>query len=330
MLPRLLAALLVAALASVLSAAGIAVAEVRRGYLCRDVHKPGEVYVPCSAGLSIAVAALAGFGTAWLLGLTSLSRFLAASLSIAVAAVIGLLDDLKGLSPRTKILLGLAPAIPVIALHQYVPRPWIPVLGHARMFIVYPLLVLAAYTVFCNGANMIDTHNGVLAWGATVVTACATALAIGLGAPMQNAVTLAIALAILAPYTILNTYPARVFNGNAGSFAIGAVLATSAVTCRMEALYVLANMVLFLNGLLYLASAGGFLQKERVDRPTVVEPNGVLKPSCNPRAPITIVRLALATMGSASEKKLVTAIIATYAVNAAIATALITLLGYKP
>jgi len=327
---RFLPPLLLAAVSSPLIAFAIARAEVSRGIVCRDVHKPYDVRVPCFAGPALAVAIVAGLGAMYSLGLIGLGRFLAISLSLAIAVVIGLVDDVRGLSARAKIGLGLLPAIPVLALHQFVPRPWIPFFGHARMYLVYPLLVLAAYTVFCNGANMIDTHNGLLVGGSLSIVGASLALAIALRAPLSYVETLAVAICALAPYAVLNIYPARIFNGNSGSFVIGALLATCAITCRMESLYVLGNMVLFVNGLLYLVSVRGFLQKEHVKRPTTVEPSGEMKPSCDPRAPLTLVRVALALLGGADERRLVRAILIAYLTNAAAAAALVAAMGYRP
>ncbi len=313
---------------SLASSLAIAKIEALRGFLCRDVHKPFEVRIPCCVGPAITIALVVGLLASYAFGLLSGGRALAISLSVSIATLVGLVDDLRGLSARAKIALGMLPALPVLAMHQYVPRPWIPLVGHARMFIVYPLLVLIAYTVFCNGANMIDTHNGLLVGGALSVIATSLALSLALGAPLSYVVTLSIALCALAPYAVLNAYPARVFNGNAGSFAIGAILASCAITCRLEALFILANMVLFMNGWIYLASVRGFLQKEMVKRPTVIDPDGYMKPSCDRSAPITFARLALAILGKASEKEFVNAVIATYVVNCIVAAILLVALGF--
>ncbi len=328
MIVEALSILLPTSIISVLSSWGAAKAEMRKGFLCRDVHKAEPIYVPCSVGIALLLPIAVGLGVATALGTIPWRYSVAIVLSLAIAGVVGIVDDVRGLSPRAKIALGLLPAIPILAMRTYVPRPWVPFMGFARMYIVYPLLVLAAYTVFCNGANMIDTHNGLLVGNVLALLGFSAALSALLGAPHSYLWIQMTLLSAIIPYAVLNAYPARVFNGNAGSFILGAVMASCAITCRLEAFYVLGNLVMFINGWLYLVSAGGFLQKERVKRPVTMS-GDEMKPSCEPDAPVTFTRLALVLMGGADEKRYVAAVLSTVVANCFLASAALVLLGFR-
>jgi len=327
LLANILLIFVATSIVSVLSSWILARIEMKKGFLCRDIHKVVPTYIPCSVGFALLAPIILGLSTASALGMISERYALAIALSITIAGFVGLVDDLKGLSPRAKIALGLLPALPLIILRSYVPRPWVPFLGFTRMFIVYPLLIFAAYTVFCNGANMIDTHNGLLVGNVLILLCASLALSLALGAPLKYVVIQMIFLLAVAPYAVLNAYPARVFNGNAGSFLLGAVMASCAITCRLEALYVLGNLVMFINGWLYLVSVRGFLQKERVKRPVVL--NGAeMLPSCDNGAPITFSRVALVFMGGASEKKFVATVLGAIGVNCVLASLVLLFLGF--
>jgi len=317
--------LVLASVVTTLASFGIASLEKRRGFLCRDVHKPSKPLVPCSVGAAMFLGFIAG---AFML--LPFKYALATSLSIFIALLIGLVDDLKGLTAYQKIGLGLLPAIPIIALHTYRANPWVPLFGHTRMSIVYPILVFIAFTVFCNGANMIDTHNGLLSGGALITSVSAFALLSIVGKDGVSLALVSLCIAVLAPYFVLNAYPSRVFNGNAGSFLIGALLALEAVVAHLEAFLIFSNMVMFLNGLLYLLSVRGFLQRQHVKRPVVMDDNCLMMPSADPQAPITIVRLLLAiARRPISERELVASIHALYIVTSAIAISILMLLGYS-
>jgi len=322
MLP--LIGLTLASVVTSLAALCLALIERRKGFLCKDVHKPLKPLVPCSVGPAI----LIGFSVGAFL-LLPFRYALASILSMFIAFIIGLVDDLRGLSAYQKIGLGLLPAIPVIALHTYRVNPWVPFFGYTRMFIVYPILVFIAFTVFCNGANMIDTHNGLLSGGALISSLAALSLLFALHKYGVGTALVSLSVAVLAPYFVLNAYPARIFNGNAGSFIIGALLAIEAVFARLEALFIFSNMVMFLNGLFYLLSVRGFLQRQYVKRPVTMDESCLMSPNPDPDAPLTMVRLLLAiARRPLSEKELVAAIHALYIASSVTGIAILLALGY--
>ncbi len=315
-----------AAIVTALSTLATIKVERSKGILCVDIHKPSKPLVPCIGGFGILVGTLAGLAV---YAASDPLRGLGLAIALSIAFAVGLVDDFRGLSAYRKIVLGLVPALPIVLLGLYVPRPWLPFMGYARMTIVYPLLVFAAFTVFINGANMIDTHNGLLVSAALLAHLGALAVKIASGAPLRDTALLALFTAVLAAYLPFNIYPAKTLNGNAGSFIIGCMIAISAVVTRLEMYFILACLPLFINGFYYLSSVRGFLQKERVERPVDIDDRGCMRARASPKAPITLVRLVLALSRSAlSEAELVAVLIAVYAITSLLAAVTTIVLGY--
>lgn len=238
-----------------------------------DVHKPCRVEVPESVGLSLPLALLVPSAILYLSGMerTAVAFFS----SVAIAAAIGFLDDLLVLKAWQKIVLGTLPSLPILALGAYHPSPLVPLDGFARLTIVYPTLLPLVFTVATNGLNMFDTHNGSMLSSALIVAA-----AMGAGGLMMSAagveegrVALLLSLAIAgatAGLLLFNLYPARAFNGDVGSFSLGAAVAAATVLGRVEAVAVVAALPVLLNGLLKIASVG-FKERRSFERPVVTE-----------------------------------------------------------
>ena len=303
--------------------------ERRYGLLCTDVHKAERPSIPCIGGFSVASGFILGIALSHILDIISFTEALGIGISIALSLLIGVIDDLNGLKSREKILLGLLPALPIIILGLYTPRPWAPFLGHARLTIVYPILILLAFTVYQNGANMIDTHNGTLPLFALSVHLFALLLKLWTASQPSHISLLLIFIAVLASYLPFNIYPAKIFNGNTGSFIIGSSLAISAILLRAEIYYILASIPMFINGFYYITSVKGFLQKEKVKRPTHVDDRGCIHPSTDRYAPVTLVRITVALSRSPlNEKELVTILYTVFILTSLTSLTITLLLGY--
>ncbi|MEM0341091.1 MAG: hypothetical protein QXN05_02210 [Acidilobaceae archaeon] len=243
------------------------------GHLGTDVHKPCKIEVPESVGLALAI----GISTSMLLvyAMTKNERALVTAFSVLLATIIGLIDDFKTLPAYVKIASGVIPALPVVLLEAYTPRPLIPLNGFARLTIIYPLLVFLAYTVSTNGFNMYDAYNGVMLSTALISMTAMSFIAlmqVSVGIEessfgfLASVVVLATVLALLP----LNFYPATAFNGDTGSFALGAAYASIAIMGRLEAAAVLLALPIGLNGFLKITNVG-FRERRSFERPVEIE-----------------------------------------------------------
>ncbi len=284
------------------------VAERRLGYLAPDAHKPGRPLVPKSGGVALLVFFAGLAVAACLSGLRYVCIY---SATVAVTGLLGLIDDLVGIGAVKKVGVFALPALIPVVLHAYVCRPYVPVInGTLRLTILYPILFIIGYTVSANALNMADTHNGT---APTVTLAILLSLLTGAlvmrrVAPLPGSMLfLLICIAALASYLPFNAYPAKVFNGNCGSFLMGGVLASAMVTCREEFLYLLLMMPLVLNSFSILSSIRGFKSKESIPaRPVNLDSRWRLRANKDGRAPVTLVQL-LVLRKPLNEKAVVTA-----------------------
>lgn len=145
-------------------------------------------------------------------------QYAALLISTAILAALGLIDDLRGMGPKPKLLVEsllagwlvysgvVHPATSVTAVNQLLTLLWI--------------------VGITNAFNLIDNMDG-LAGGVAVITLAGAALLAGAGAPVA---TLALLLmASIAGFWLFNRHPARVFMGDAGALPIGFFLACISV-----------------------------------------------------------------------------------------------------
>jgi len=270
--------------------------EMGLGFTAVDVHKLTRTVVAKSGGVALMVSLALGTTLGRSLGVVG-DPVLPHLLAALVAGAIGFVDDLVRLGVWPKLVLFAIPSLPVLAYGAYCPRPYVPPVGHLRLTVVYPILVVLAYDVLANAFNMSDTHNGIVP--TVFLVYCASVLAaVALPGPEPLEgfyPLLALASAVVLGYAPLNTYPAKMLNGNAGSHLIGALVASLAVASRREYLSLMLLVPQILNGFLLISSVGA-RSREFLERPTYVN-RGVILPNCNPRAPLTLVRLLVLSRG---------------------------------
>lgn len=279
--------------------------EKKKGLVAPDVHKPGRPLVPKTAGPAHMVTAVFGLLLAVVSNVPHIPYHITAAL---VAGLMGLYDDFRGINAFWKVVLLALPALPVILGSSYVPRPYVPLVGHLRLHVVYPLLLLLAYTVLINAYNMVDTHNGV-AVGLALASSVAMIVSSVLGwgpPPMEGGLNFALFVtALLGSYAVFNLYPAKIFNGNSGSFILGALIASEAALLRREYLLIMLSTPLIINGFSLITSVSGLRNKEKIIRPVELSEDMRMRPSRDARAPVTLVQL-LVLKRPMDERELVT------------------------
>ncbi len=294
---ELLGLVALTALTSYLVSVAVYRLQMRVGFVDVDAHKPGRTFVARSGGVALMLSLAASLLYWSAAGRLNELAFVYV-LSAILTGFIGLIDDLRRLSVGSKLLLFCLPALLPVLLHLYDPHPYVPGVGHLRLTIVYPLMAVAAYDVAANAFNMSDTHNGLIVSAFLVFTASLSISTLMPGpSPLEGfEVLAAIYLSVVLGYLPMNMYPARMLNGNSGSHLVGSLAASLILTSRREFLAMMLLAPQILNGYLVLFTAG-LKSKEAVARPTVVKSGGVITASCDPGAPITLVRLFVLERG---------------------------------
>jgi len=188
------------------------------------VRSSHRIAVPRGGGLAMLVGAVVGVALLWLLGATghgpnpSPRLWPLAVVPIAMGAL-GFVEDARGLGIRARLLGQLA--------ISSAGGSWLIATDHRTLLWVAPAaLAIAGYvniTNFMDGINGISGLHGVIAGAAFLL----------LGVSRHDA-TLQVTAMLLAASSLAflpwNAPQARVFLGDCGSYYIGAVVATLAIT----------------------------------------------------------------------------------------------------
>lgn len=259
-----------------------------------DVHKTSKPKLPEMCGLAIVMGLVCSAGIASIAFPAEQGRLLAFILCVSVAALIGLVDDFRTLSPRLKPLLTVAASFPIILLGTYSPYLTIPFVGTARLTIVYPVLVMVAIPVLTNAINMMNPFNGAMSGTCSVLSIAMIVYLMLLGRTGEAILPSALLGALLA-FHWYNRYPAKVFSGNVGDLSVGAAIGALTIMGRIEVPVLVAMIPHITNAFYLLSSVGGLRERREIpSRPTRLLDDGRLEATEDRKAPITLSRLILA------------------------------------
>ena len=287
---------------------------VSKGRTTNDAHKGGDVRVPTPAGPLLVAALVIGELAVWAFYGSVVPLVLV--LVVLAAGIIGLYDDLRGLGGVVKpALLALVGLFVVAAEHLYPsvydPAVYFPLFTETGThFIIFGLIVVASVPVASNAFNMLDAFNGEIS-GFTAIVSAALVVAVLLRSYAlsdTSASTLAMALPLLGvslAFYYFNRFPSKVFDGDSGSLAFGAMFVILSIVCGVEIAGLVALIPAVLNSYYILSSVRGLVERKKMPaRPTFVGSDMKLHASQEPRAPATLARMILLS-GALDERSLV-------------------------
>ncbi len=146
-----------------------------------------------------------------------------------LVAALGLVDDLKGVTPSRKLAgVTLIALIPVVGFDVRFDHVTLPAIGdHDLGWAAYPLTVLWI-AFLANLVNLIDGMDS-LAAGIVAIAAAAFAILSASFGRVDAAVLSAIVCGATLAFLFHNYHPAKIFMGDSGALALGFLLATLAV-----------------------------------------------------------------------------------------------------
>jgi UDP-GlcNAc:undecaprenyl-phosphate/decaprenyl-phosphate GlcNAc-1-phosphate transferase len=146
-------------------------------------------------------------------------------LGTAGVAVLGLVDDIHGLRPRTKFIAVLAIAlVPAIGADLTIRHITLPLIGdHDIGWVGYPLTLLWI-AFLANLINLIDGMDS-LAAGIVAIASASFALLAASWGRTETAVLAGIVCASTLAFLWHNYHPAKIFMGDSGALALGFLLA---------------------------------------------------------------------------------------------------------
>lgn len=271
------------------------------GIIGIDVHKLSKPKVPEMCGAAVPVALIIfAFIYAWISG-TNWLPFIAYSMVVGLAALVGAVDDRLKMRGIFKPALTLLCGLPLLALGFLYPGQIynttlrVPLFGGYHLPVIYPLTILVAISVASNAVNMLDPLNGSMAGGIAIASG---GLLIGslLTAATSTTIFLYSSLLFsLLGFLYYNKYPSRAFSGNVGQLSIGASIGAMAILGRTEIASIVALFPNIQNSFFFLSRIRRFTEhRELKARPTKVLEDGRIASSEDPAAPLTLVRSLIA------------------------------------
>ena len=152
------------------------------------------------------------------------------SIGVAVAAlaILGWMDDRRGVRPATKLVVQLSAATGVVLVVGGVRSVALPGVGELGLGVVGPVLTVAWLVAFSNGFNFMDGIDGIAALFTGVAGLYLATASILAGQDGTQWLAIPIAASSFA-FLSVNWSPARVFMGDVGSLSLGFLLALTAV-----------------------------------------------------------------------------------------------------
>ena len=237
------------------------------GHVGKDIHKNARPEVAESGGLGI----LAGFTAACFILMYVIPAlyfevlvFLA---TVLLAGGIGYIDDRVKLRSRYKMVMVIVAGGVIFAANFFgfivIDSPTIPFLGKLRLSIVYLYVVPIIIAVFANTVNMLEGYNG--EGSGTCLIAVIFLFICGLIWNSAEGVIFSIVvIAVLIPFWLFNRYPAKVFPGDVGTLAMGAMIGCIALFGSLEVAVFCALLIHIFNSFYVLYSVKGFIESSEI------------------------------------------------------------------
>ena len=253
-----------------------------------DLHKEGKVMVARPGGISIIAGILAS--EIILYAFLQMNEILAVIITTFIAFVIGYVDDRKVMGGWFKPIALAIAATPIIFLGVYDTNLAFPLFGEVKIPILYLGIIVLMIPITGNTINSIDVLNGV-ASGFMVIASFSLSIALFI---MQNyeiaIVSLPLGFVSLAFYKY-HKLPSRIFPGDSGALAWGAMYGTIAIVGQVEIVAAVALLPAVINSFLYLVSNKLVEHREIKSKPVEITEDFKLKSSSDEKAPISLVRL---------------------------------------
>ena len=276
----------------------------KRNLVVKDVNKK-DVMVARPGGLSIIAGIITSEITLYVF--LQLNEILVILVVTSAAFVIGYIDDKRVMSGWFKPVALLFAALPIIAFGTYDPNLTFPLFGTMHIPVLYLALIVFMIPITGNTINSIDVLNGV-ASGFMVIASFSLSICLFIVQNYEIAlVSLPLGFVSLAFYKY-HKIPSRIFPGDSGALAFGAMYGAIAIVGGVEIIAAVALLPAIINSFLFLSSVKRIVEHRQIKAKPVEHTDDLrLRATNNKTAPITLVRLILAG-GALSEKQVGSAI----------------------
>ena len=272
----------------------------KRNFTVKDVNKKQNVMVARPGGISIIAGIIASEFVLYVF--LQMNEILAIAMTTTAAFLIGYVDDRRVMAGWFKPVALAVAAMPIIVLGAYDSDFAFPLFGIVQIPMLYLALIVLMITITGNTINSIDVLNGV-ASGFMVIASFSLSICLVIVENYEIAiVSLPLGFVSLAFYRY-HKIPSRVFPGDSGALALGAMYGAVAITGGVEIIAAVALLPAVINSFLFLSSVKRIVEHREVKGKPVEHTNDFrLKATDDETSSITLVRLILAG-GPLSEKQ---------------------------
>jgi len=272
----------------------------KRNLAVKDMNKKDHVMIVRPGGPSI----IAGIITSELIlyGFLQINEVLAIIITSFIAFVIGYVDDRKVMGGWFKPIALILASTPIIIFGAYDSNLSFPLFGTVQIPALYLGLIIFMIPITGNTINSIDVLNGV-ASGFMIIASFSLSIALFI---LQNyeisIASLPLGFISLAFYKY-HKIPSKIFPGDSGALALGAMYGAIAIVGHVEIIAAVALLPAIINSFLFLSSMKRIVEHRQIKgKPVEHTEDFKLKATNDKTAPITLVRLILAS-GPLSEKQ---------------------------
>ena len=214
------------------------------GLLGVDVHKLNKPNIPELGGLCVISGFLLGLFS-YIIILVFLNKetsnlipLFAMIISVFIATIIGLVDDILGwkigLRIRYKIILTFFISVPIMIINSTAAIVNIPFIGQIFVGVLYPLIIIPVGIMGAsNSFNMMAGYNGLEASAGVIILS-----SLGYMAYHSNVGYVAVIafcmVAALTAFLIYNWYPAKLFPGDILTYSVGSLIAIISILANLE------------------------------------------------------------------------------------------------
>lgn len=272
----------------------------KRNLAVKDMNKKDHVMIVRPGGPSIIAGIIAS--ELILYGFLQINEILAIIITSFIAFVIGYIDDRKVMGGWFKPIALILASTPIIFLGAYDSNLSFPLFGTVQIPALYLGLIIFMIPITGNTINSIDVLNGV-ASGFMIIASFSLSIALFI---LQNyeiaIISLPLGFISLAFYKY-HKLPSKIFPGDSGALALGAMYGAIAIVGHVEIIAAVALLPAIINSFLFLSSMKRIVEHRQIKgKPVEHTEDFKLKATNDKTAPVTLVRLILAG-GPLSEKQ---------------------------
>ena len=265
----------------------------KRNQTVKDYNRKGGAMVSRPGGPSIIAGILASELVLYLF--FPMEEIIAIMATTGLAFLVGLVDDKKVMGGWFKPVALAAAALPILLLGVYDSNLAFPLFGEVRIPLLYFPIVIFMIVITGNTLNSIDVLNGVASGFMTIASFSLTISLLILQNYEIAIASLPLGLVSLAFYKY-HKFPSKIFPGDSGALALGAMYGTIAIVGDVEIIAAIALLPAIFNSFLFLSSMKRIMEHREIkSKPVTKNEDFKLKATNEKDAPVTLVRLIVAS-----------------------------------